>query len=187
MCAEMKIGSETQSAPLRNRETRQRAVSLLEIRRRKERESCCPRSYSLPFMPRRRSRLQQSRILFFELPQFLGSQKSQGIGNGQYLAVQNRQAAIPGAFFSAEGLGQRQERTHLGHFFNSVHQYGNGRTAQDQHRGWPRQRQVEMLVAAYNVVRPCVALHDMANFPQNGAIQIHNRSAQTVRAPNFLN
>src|ERR1700686_2954224 len=46
---------------------------------------------------------------------------------------------------------------------------------------------MEMLVAAHHVVIPGVALHDVANFPQHGAVQFHDRSAQTVRAPNFLN
>src|ERR1700686_3261020 len=45
---------------------------------------------------------------------------------------------------------------------------------------------MEMLEATDHVVIPGVALHDVANFPQHGAVQFHNRSAQTVRAPDFL-
>src|SRR5216684_3070311 len=162
----MKIGSGTQSVPLRNREATQRAVFQLEIRQRKGRESFCPRSYSLSFMQRSCSRLQQARILLLELQQLPSCEKSQGIGNGQNLAVQNREAAIPSEFFPAEGLGQRQEHPHLRHFFNSVHEYGHGSAAQNQHSGWPRRWQMEMLVAADNVIRTGVALHNMTNFAQ---------------------
>src|SRR5579864_1779394 len=183
----MKKGSERQSAPPHNREATQRAVFLPETRHTKGRESCCPGSYSLSFVPHRRGALQQAGILLLELLQFRGRKKSQGIGNGQNLAVQNGEAAIPRAFFSAERFGQRQEHSYLRHLFNPVHQYRNGSTAQDQHGGWPGLRQMEMLVAADHIVGPGVALHDVANFLQHGTVQIHNRSAETVRAPNFLN
>src|ERR1700674_631257 len=111
----MKIAAEMQSAPIPNRETEQPAVFLHETRRTKGRESRFPRSSLSSFMPRGCSGLKQAWILLFELLAFPRRQKSQGIGNRQNLAFQNCEAAIPNAFFPAEGLGQRQEHSHLRH------------------------------------------------------------------------
>src|SRR5271169_6672572 len=124
----MKKGSETQSVPRHFRVTTQRAVFPPEKRRRTGRESWFPLSSASSLKPRRRSGLQQSRILLLELLQVLGGQKALGIGNGQNLSFQNRESAIPGALFPAEGLGKRQEHSHLRHLFNSVHEHGNGST-----------------------------------------------------------
>src|ERR1700722_4413022 len=109
----MKKGAETQSVLRHFRVTTQRAAFRLEKRQTKGLEIWSLLSSPSSLKPRRRSGLKQSRILLFELLQLQGGEKAQGIGYGQNLALQNREAAIPSAFFPAKGLRQRQEHSHL--------------------------------------------------------------------------
>ena len=101
--------------------------------------------------------------------EFVGRQEAFGLDDGDHGLIDGGEAAVPVALVVAEGLGQRLEARHGGHFLDAVDEKSGARAAQDENESGGRRRQTEMQGAVDDVERVFAALHDVANFAKTGA------------------
>src|SRR4029077_15920065 len=79
-----------------------------------------------------------------EKQEFIGSEKTFGLDDGNYGLIDGGEAAIPVALFVMEGLRKRLQASHAGHFLDAVDQESGSRAAQDKDQRGGRRRETEM-------------------------------------------
>src|SRR5438105_12946238 len=79
-----------------------------------------------------------------EKQKFIGSEKAFGLDDGNDGLVDSGEAAIPVALFVMEGLRERLETSHAGHFLDAVNEESGARAAQDEHQRSVRGREAEV-------------------------------------------